>query len=463
MAEESEKTSSTFGHKFARLWNILDNPEGDKVVWLIVILLILCSILALSSSTSQLVGDKGSRISYAMEQGMLSVIGFAIIFGIYKIKKIGWFWYFSRFGFAISAFLLGWVALHIQFPGFSAGHINSAWRVIKVAGVFQLHVFEFAKVFMVMYIAWAMDMINSGKQGLADRLADRFSKTKYIGKYIRLLKEKSGKVVFYIGIPILIVSALISPGSNSSAIIVAAILIATAAVAGLEHRYLWYLAIALIGLGVIAFVGYKLDILPAQRIETAISRIFTKSTDKILAEMHTKKPGSPEFQKLLDANRQRISAKVAVSEGTGLLGKGPGNSTQKYVVSVIYEDYMFSFIIEEYGIIGALFIMFIYGSLLARGSMLVRQCEDRYARALIAGLIILISGQALLHMMVNLDMRIHTGQTLPMISHGKSAFIAFSIAFGIILSVSRMAKLKNTQATKSAEDAEAEKELPDGQ
>ena len=218
-----------------------------------------------------------------------------------------------------------------------------------------------------------------------------------------------------------------------------------------------------VGLGVIAFVGYKLDILPAQRIETAISRIFTKSTDKILAEMHTKKPGSPEFQKLLDANRQRISAKVAVSEGTGLLGKGPGNSTQKYVVSVIYEDYMFSFIIEEYGIIGALFIMFIYGSLLARGSMLVRQCEDRYARALIAGLIILISGQALLHMMVNLDMRIHTGQTLPMISHGKSAFIAFSIAFGIILSVSRMAKLKNTQATKSAEDAEAEKELPDGQ
>ena len=458
MEEESTRTGSSFEQKVARLWNIFDNPQGDKVVWLIVILLILISILTLSSSTSQLVGAKGSRISYAMEQGILSVIGFALIFGIYKIKKIGWFWYFSRFGFAISAFLLGWVALRIQIPGFSAGDINGAWRVIKVAGKLQLHVFEFAKVFMVMYIAWAMDMVDSGRQGLVDKIADMKRLQKHFPRLSQFLKTRGGRVMFYVGLPILVVSGLIFPGSNSSAAIVAGILILTAAVAGLEKKYLLYIGIGIVAICVVAFAGYKMGLLPAQRVETAISRIFMKSTDTLLAEMHTMKPGSPQFQKFLDANKQRISAKVAVSEGTGLLGKGPGNSTQKYVVSVIYEDYIFSFIIEEYGILGALFIMFIYGSLLARGSMLVRQCEDRYARALIAGLIILISGQALLHMMVNLDMRIHTGQTLPMISHGKSAFIAFSIAFGIILSVSRMANMKHSQETEKADNEEAQPE-----
>ena len=59
-----------------------------------------------------------------------------------------------------------------------------------------------------------------------------------------------------------------------------------------------------------------------------------------------------------------------------------------------------------------------------------------------AGLAVLISGQALMHMFINADMGPLTGQTLPMISHGKSSFFAFSIAFGVLLSISKMAKAK---------------------
>ena len=124
-----------------------------------------------------------------------------------------------------------------------------------------------------------------------------------------------------------------------------------------------------------------------------------------------------------------------------MLGKGPGQSTQRYVVPDISEDYMYSFIIEEYGLWGALIIIFLYVSLLARGSIIVRNCgKDLYAKICVAGLCLLITGQAFLHMFVNADIGPMTGQTLPLISHGNSAFLCFSLAFGIILSFSRIAQ-----------------------
>ena len=103
---------------------------------------------------------------------------------------------------------------------------------------------------------------------------------------------------------------------------------------------------------------------------------------------------------------------------------------------------MFAFIIEEYGIFGAIIVLILYGSLLARGSIIIRNCGGIFAKTAIAGLVLLISGQALLHMMINVDLGPLTGQTLPMISYGKNSFIMFSLAFGIILSISRMAKKK---------------------
>ena len=143
----------------------------------------------------------------------------------------------------------------------------------------------------------------------------------------------------------------------------------------------------------------------------------------------------------LSTHEKPISAKVAVSEG-GIFGKGPGRSTQRYVVPVMFEDYMFSFIVEEYGILGAILVLILYGGLLARGWILVRNSENMFAKTAISGLVLLISGQAIMHMLINVDLFPLTGQTLPMISHGNSSFLAFSLAFGIILSISRMVKTK---------------------
>ena len=185
------------------------------------------------------------------------------------------------------------------------------------------------------------------------------------------------------------------------------------------------------------------------RIGTAISRIGNDTDyERMFLEA---RPGSTDYQTALDKIRQPYSAKIAIHQG-GLIGKGPGQSTQRYVVPDMSEDYMFSFIIEEYGLLGAILVIFLYVSLLARSSLVARNCgKDLYAKLSVAGLSLLITGQAFLHMFVNADIGPMTGQTLPLISHGNSAFLCFSLAFGVILSISRIASRKMELEQKNAE------------
>ena len=143
--------------------------------------------------------------------------------------------------------------------------------------------------------------------------------------------------------------------------------------------------------------------------------------------------------------RQPYTALLAVRQGK-LVGKGSGNSTQKYIVTHIYSDYVFSLIVEEYGLLGGVFIMFLYLSLLARGATIARNCANPFAKYAVGGLSLLITAQAMMHIMVNLDVGFRTGQTLPLISDGRFAFIMFCIAFGIILSISKSA-VKEVQST----------------
>ena len=117
----------------------------------------------------------------------------------------------------------------------------------------------------------------------------------------------------------------------------------------------------------------------------------------------------------------------------------------------IYSDYMFSFLIEEYGLLGGILIIILYISLIARSSMIARLCGNEFARIAVGGLAFLITGQAFMHMLVNVDIMPMTGQTLPLLSDGASAFLVSCVAFGTILSISRMAK-KKTQTLEETVD-----------
>ena len=129
------------------LWKLIDNMEGDKVIWIIVLLLMLISVLAIFSSTPLLSDD--SRVEIMKNHGIIAAIGLLVIIGLYNIRKIGIFRVLSQLGFFLTFTLLIILNFHMNLGFLKAQHINGAWRTLSLFG-FQIHVFEVAKVAMVM-------------------------------------------------------------------------------------------------------------------------------------------------------------------------------------------------------------------------------------------------------------------------------------------------------------------------
>ena len=427
------------GKKF---WNFVGNLQGDKVVWMIVLLLILLSIVAIFSSTPLLaIQQHTTRTAIMKEQLLISLAGLFFIILCYNIRSQRFFRAISKLGWGFSMLLLIFLVAHGNLGVIKALYINDAWRSISVFG-FQVHVFEVVKVAMVMYLSWAVDAYQNKK------LHPIFFKD---SPWVQ--KHADGITKFtYVYFPMLSVCVGIMPGSLSSTLFIGGIMFVTILVGGISVKELilpFVGAIALLLLLVAIDKATPKPIFP--HLESALARL-ENNREHQLEVIRTKPRNSIEFQRALDKMKQPMSAKIAVHEGRGILiGKGPGGSTQRYVVPVMFEDYMFSFIIEEYGILGAIVVIFLYISLLARGSMIVRNCDNLFAKTAVAGLVLLITGQAMMHMFINVGIGPLTGQTLPMVSHGNSSFIMFSIAFGIILSISRSAKRKMDKEIQAAQ------------
>lgn len=407
------------------IWTLADRLEGDKVVWIIVMMLILISIVCIFSSTSRLLEGGQSRLDIVGRQMKIVAAGVVVILGCFSIKNIEWFRKFSKWGFAVSAIMLVFLDLHDVIGAIGPVKpikINDAWRIIQVGSI-QIHIFEVIKVLMVLYLAWAMDALKK--------------------KELKGPKSVLGQKWLYIYGPFLFIFLFTIPGSNTAALFIGAIMFITILLGGGNFKDM-----ALLLLTGVLLLGACYGIYDMtkdtpnpkmMRIGTGISRIFDDHDWE--GQYLDPESSREQRQDAIDKIRQPYGARIAIKEG-GLLGKGPGQSTQRYMVPDMAEDYMFSFIIEEYGLLGGILVVFLYVSLLARGSIIVRNCDELYAKLVVAGLSLLITGQAFLHMFVNVDIGPMTGQTLPMISHGNSAFLCFSLAFGIMLSFSRMAGLK---------------------
>ena len=411
--------------------NFMDRLAGDKVVWIIVLCLCLISMVAIFSSTSQLATESTTRIDIVRTQFFTILGGLALIFILYK--------WLSQWGFLLSLVMLLILDLKLNIGPIESASINGARRILKVGG-FQIHVFEIIKVAMVMYLAWAVETFRKGGFKLLEKLSE-IDRLHFLGT------ELAQKII-YIYAPILIVCVASLPGGNSNALFIAALMFLTIMLAGMPFR-----DILVIGaLGILLLAGcigiyFASGGKKFERIGTLVSGSrFGNASEETFIQAQR---GTVEYQKALDKIRQPIGAKLAIKRG-GVFGKGPGGSVQKYVVPVIYEDYIFSFIIEEYGLLGGILVIILYISLLARASIIVRNCDDKFAKYAIAGLSVMISGQAMMHILVNCDVGLLTGQTLPLISYGTSAFLCISIAFGILLSISRMATRKvEREAAKS--------------
>ena len=430
----------------SRIWNFFDGLKGDKVVWMIVLTLIMCSAVCIFSSTSttkEVMSGTQTRVDVVLDLIKVIFFGIVLLLVCYNFIGVKGYRVLAQFGFVVSALMLLVVVTHFEgLPFLKAGQINGAWRVIKIGGL-QLHIYEVIKVAMVMYLAWAVDAFQKKEFRIANWLSKR--------AHFRWLGRPGWQKVVYIYFPMFFVMGCVALGSGSSAAFIGFIMFVTILVGGLSMKELIAPAFALVAIvaGII-LVNKVMDgkLLQGTRVETWVSRL--QGSGDALDDFREAKPKSIEYYTALDKLRQPYSAKIAIKQG-GLLGKGAGQSTQRYVVPVMYEDYMFSFIVEEYGLIGALIVIILYVSLLARASVIVRNCKDNFGKITVAGLILLISGQAMMHMLINAGIGPLTGQTLPLISYGSSSFIVFCIAFGVILSISREASKKIEKETRDAD------------
>jgi len=435
--------------------------EGDRVIWILVVVLMMISLVAIFSSTSQSAISSGQNLSKFVAQLLFVVLGFLtmlICSAIPNIKILRWL---SQWGFIVSTILLIFLNLRLRIGSVVyVPRINGVSRAIYMFG-FGLQVYEVTKVYMVMYLAWAVQKYENGKFGGTMKLGRKWPKV-----FGWTLNPVAQRWIYIFG-PIFIITGLVMIGSNSSAIICLFIMFVTIMVAGMKIKHLILPVIAVLGA---LFLATTLHIVSnghiLERMETLFSRLKVevpypdtavrqRHSEKIAlvkADPKTFKIGSAEFYEYLDKIRQPAGAELAIVQGgRRIVGKGPGRSTQKYSVPVMHEDYMFSFIVEEYGIFAGLAIILIYMGFFARCYIIVRNSSNRYARAAVAGLGTLITFQAFFHIVINCNIGLLSGQTLPFISYGRCSLLCFSFAAGVILCISTLA---NKNIRKEQEDLE---------
>lgn len=369
---------------------VLSNIRGDKVIWAVVILLSIFSLLAVYSSTGTLAYKEqgGNTEYYMLKHLILLLFGLLFMYLTHLIK----FTYFSRI-FQIAL----WVAVFLLILTFFIGlNLNDAKRVLPLPFGLTFQTSDLAKLTLIMYIARLLSI----KQ---DRIKD------FKSAFIPLM------------IPVIIVCALILPSNFSTA----AMLFMTSLVIMFIGRVNIKYIIALIGIGVVSFTLLMVvanaypDLMP--RASTWKTRIvsFTDSDNTDT-----------------DKNYQVDQAKIAIASG-GLIGKFPGNSTQRNFLPNPYSDFIFAIFLEEYGLIGGAFLVLLYLILFFRVVRIVSKIPRNFGAFLTVGVGFSLVFQAMINMAVAVNLFPVTGQPLPLMSMGGTSIWFTSISLGIILSVSK--------------------------
>ncbi len=366
--------------------SILGKLQGDRVIWFIVAFLSLFSILAVYSSTGTLAYryQAGNTEYYLVKHLIIMIMGFFLMFIAHKIK----YTYYSR---------LSQLALIVAVPLLvltlmMGTNINEAnrWLTLPVINItFQSS--DFAKLALIIYIARML----TKKQ---DQIKD------FKSAFLPII------------LPVIIVCAFILPANLSTAIILFATSVVLMFIGRVSIKYI----MALVFLGTILmslFIAILLNSPDTGRLYTWKNRV----------ENFVSKDGD---------TYQTDQAKIAIATG-GITGKMPGNSVQRNFLPQAYSDFIYAIIIEEYGFMGGLIVLFLYLILLFRGVRIAHRSPGTFGALLATGLTFSLVFQAMINMAVTVGLLPVTGQPLPMVSMGGTSLWFTSLAIGIILSVSR--------------------------
>ena len=394
-------TFNNISSRFPEL-GLQDKTRGDKVIWAIVVVLSLVSLLVVYSATNSLAYKlyKGNTFIYLFKQFAFITLGILLIYFAHRIN----YTFYSRFAKIIFFLSIPLLIYTLKF----GTNLNEANRWIKLPVInLTFQTSDLAKLALFMYLSRLLskkqDVIKDFKKGLVPLM-----------------------------IPILVICALIAPANLSTALLVGATSMLLLFIGRVSTKHI-LLVVGIAMIPVMCFIFIAKTYYDKEEARTkelpavlSIGRVPTW-IKRVQDFMYAKNDESPY---------QVQQAKIAVAKG-GIIGLGPGNSEQRNFLPHPYSDFIYAIIIEEYGLIGGAFIVFIYMVFLFRSIKLFRKCPYAFGAFLALALSFTLVIQAMTNMAVNVGLFPVTGVTLPLVSMGGTSFFFTCLSIGIILSVSR--------------------------
>ncbi|MBL0182361.1 MAG: FtsW/RodA/SpoVE family cell cycle protein [Chitinophagaceae bacterium] len=384
--------------------NLASKTRGDRVIWGIVVILTLISLLVVYSSTGSLAYKYSkSTESYLFKQFGFIILGVLVIYFAHRVN----YTIYSRVAsilFVASIFLL----IYTYFFGVK---LNEGTRWIKLPVInMTFQTSDMAKLALFMYLSRQL----SRKQNV-----------------IKDFKKGFLPII----VPVAIICLLIAPSNLSTSLLIAGTSIMLMFIGRVSTRHLLItIGLAMIPIAILFTVAVSTYDKKEQRAKDlpalfSVGRVPTW-IGRIQSFMYSKKEDVNEKQYQIN------QAKIAIASG-GWKGLGPGNSRARNFLPHSYSDFIYAIILEEYGLLGGVFIVFIYLLFLYRCIRLYRKCPYAFGAFLALALSFMLVIQAIANMGVNVNIFPNTGVTLPLISMGGSSFLFTCLSIGIILSVAR--------------------------
>ena len=417
--------------------------KGDTVIWFVFIVLCFVSVLSVYSTAGALAfHGYGTVISIVLRHAKYLALGALVV---YILHVIPYQW----------LRVLNYVLLGLTFVALLFALITSERSFFAI---FQPS--EFAKVSVIVFIA--------------DMLARKQQKT---------APDEAFNVIAIVSLAL---CALIAPLKLSSALLIAAVTVFLLIIGRVSFKKIATYCGLLLLVGIpYLLVGFNFpeETLKSNKVTNVISRapthskrvgqIFSKNNEYYhYIDQKTKQPDSIKIKYRMKTHdeeasifgikftlkdldrRQAVNALIAISKAPPVIGL-PGTGEQKYYLANSYDDYIFSIIVEETGVIAGILIIVLYLILLFRAGVITRKSNQAFPTLVVVGITLLIVLQALVHISVSADSFI-TGETLPLISRGGSAIIATCGCFGLILSISRHLNDSEVQSSNSSNVQEFE-------
>lgn len=383
---------------------IKDYISGDNFLWALVVVLLLFSFLPVYSASSNLAylpRGTGNTTQYLVKHFAHVIIGLVLLYGVHKVPY-NYFKGLSILMLPIVVVLLIYTAMQ----GTTMGGANAArWLTIPGVGV-QFQTSTFAFVVLMIWVA----------------------------KYLSSIKDKEvtfKQSLLPLWLPVGAVLALVLPANFSTTALIFAMVLLLCFVGGYPKKYL----LSIVGAGILALALFVTTAkafpgLFSNRVDTWVSRIATFS-------------GEGDS----DTTYQVDKAKTAIAKGF-IFGEGPGKSTSKHFLPQSSSDFIFAIIIEEFGLIGGMFLLAVYMFFLFRLIIIATKADTVFGKLLVIGVGFPIVFQALVNMAVAVNLMPVTGQTLPFISSGGTSILMSCMSVGIVLSVSKKRQIEQQTVSK---------------